>query len=401
MAVVSTAGHADPAVTSQATDQLPAAVQSAGPAPAAPATGSGSSGGTVSPPSSAGTAIPNAPEAVPTPLPVAQTAALTVAADGKYCVEATIDGKGPYSLLIDTGCEILVLKDTVAKALGLAVRTGTVEVKGPTGGYVPVGQADIDTVGIAGFTLKRPFCVVEPIDHAYDGIIGAPLLNAGVVQLDLPGRKLVTYAPGAFRPESDDIALPITFGKLRVPIVDGAVGAIPATIEIDTGSSFPMELLPAFIHANHLAGAYQKVGTVGRKSISGATYSDVYSVDTVTLGRAADPPAGSAGGADPVARIGGPIPTVFIDPDQAPAETEFDGRIGYPLLEGVRLTLDYPHSMVYVHLSPVSPPSTATATLAQPGATGSTSTSGQCPVAAPGSEPAPAASPAPTSTTLP
>jgi hypothetical protein len=273
----------------------------------------------------------------------AGTAPLTVTSAGTFCVSATIDGKGPYSLMVDSGAEIMVLKSSVAKAAGLTVDNGKVEVKGTTGGFVPVGQADVDTVQIAGATLHHPVCVVESMNFPCDGLIGAPLLNAGVVQLDFAGKQITTYAPNTFAASVGDVGMPIVFGKHRLPVVAATISGADAKLEVDSGSAFPAELMPDFIKAHDLTTKFTKVGSVGRISISGPAQSDIYGMDSLILG---DKPA---------VRIPGPIPTLFIEPAQAPVASDFDGRVGCPMLAGTSVTFDYPHAMLYLRPTAASP----------------------------------------------
>ena len=272
------------------------------------------------------------PSAAPATAGQAVSVPLTVAPSGKFCVDAMIDGKGPYSLLVDTGSEVMVIKPSVAAACGLTVKTGTVEVQGPTGGFVPVGQADVDTVTVAGLTLKRPVCTVETINLPYDGMIGAPLFNAGVVRLDLAGKKLTTYAADAFTPAREDVELPILFGSQRVPVVGGVIGGAAANLEIDTGSSFPAELNADFVDSHNLRDFFAKIGTVQHSSVSGVETSDVYDGRSLKLGD------------KEISKLDGAIPTLFLS---SPVKRKFDGRVGCPLLTDTVMTFDYRHSKMY------------------------------------------------------
>jgi hypothetical protein len=238
----------------------------------------------------------------------------------------------------------MVIKPDVAKACGVDVKSGTVQVQGPTGGFVDVGQAVVDTVTIAGLNLKKPFCTVENMSLPCDGIIGAPLLNAGVVRLDLAGRQLTTYAGDTFKPDAGDVELPITFGKERVPVVPATIGGIDANLEVDTGSSFPSELNSQFVDEHDLRDMFVKLGSVQHTSVSGVASSDVYDVQSLSLG-----------GSD-AAKIRGQIPALFLDAKPGAPKREFDGRIGCPLLSETVITLDYPHAKMYFDPHPSAQP---------------------------------------------
>lgn len=273
-----------------------------------------------------------------------QTVPLTLLSNGKFAVDTTINGKGPYKLLVDTGAEVMVIKPEVAKACGLTVTDGNVEVQGPTGGFVPVGQANVDTATIGGITMKKPVCTVESMSMPCDGLIGAPLFNMGVVKLDLAAQTLTTYADGSFTADKDKTPLTIVFGSGRVPIVDGTVGGLDAHLEIDTGSAFPTELNGDFVDTNKLRDKFTKIGKVGHTSISGVAYSDVYDLQTLQIG-------GDTGNA-----IHGQIPSLFLDPKPDAPKRAFDGRIGCPLLTGTVLTFDYPNAKLYFDPHPSTTP---------------------------------------------
>lgn len=269
-----------------------------------------------------------------------QTVPLTQLSDGKFAVDVTIDGKGPFSLLVDTGSEVMVITPKVAQEAGLTVSTGNIEVQGPTGGFVPVEQTTVDTAVVAGITMTKPVCTVEDIDLPCDGLIGAPLFNAGVVRLDFADRTLTTYTGASFAPGSDDATLPITFGKERVPVVDAAIGGIDAHLEIDTGSAFPTEMNGDFVDAHMLKDMFLKIGSVEHSSVSGVASSDVYDIQSLALGD------------DSAHKLRGRIPSLFLDRKPGTPKRDFDGRVGCPLLAGAILTFDYPHSTLYFDAHP-------------------------------------------------
>ena len=267
---------------------------------------------------------------------VPTTTPLAVASNGKFCANVLINGKGPYAFLIDSGSEIMTITPALAKECGLTLTTGTMQVKGPTGGFVSVEQADIETVRIAGFTLSHPVCAVESFKLPYDGMIGAPLFNAGVVQLDLAGNQLTTYPVDTFIATPLDLCIPIPFGGRRVPVVAGDIGGIAAKFEIDTGSSSPAEMLPYFVQTNDLMTKFFKMGIIGLSSISGPIIVDVYDMKTLSLGKE-----------NPVT-FAGPIPAIFLPAQSAATAGEFDGRIGCPVLTGAVLTFDYLQAKMYL-----------------------------------------------------
>lgn len=297
------------------------------------------------------------------PAPVAPVAVPFQLEDGKIVVPATIDGAGPFSLGIDSGAETVMITQHVADQAKVEVKTGTVEISGTTGSYVPVGQAMVDTVQVGNAVVEKPFCTVAPEQLSVDGYIGAPLFNFYVVEIDFANRTLTCIPPTSFRPDPADIAVPITLGKHRVPVVKGEIGGVPGSFEIDTGSVFPAELSPDFVKENDLDGKFTKLGTVGSISVGGPIQSAVYSLPGLVIG------TGAAS-----IRSSGSVPTLFLNPAGAPVIGDWDGRIGTPALQGLVVTFDYMNSTLYLRparqvlpaQSSPAPPQTVAPT--QPGA---------------------------------
>ena len=290
------------------------------------------------------------------PGPVATLPFRTV--DGKVVIDAMIDGHGPYGLEIDSGAETLMIARSVADALKTTTATGTVELSGTTGGYVPVAQASIARVQFGAAMVERPFTTVAPASIPVDGYIGAPLFNTYTVEVD-PGASVVAlFKPdgdGAYRSDPADIAIPVVLGLHRVPLVQGAVGGVPAMLEIDSGSALPAELMPSFVKARDMTASAARVGSVTTVSVHGPVTSDVYAVAGISIGP------------DAAAGVSGKVPVVFLNASSpAPADAGYDGRIGSPILKSFVITYDYAHSRIYVRpikspAHPAAPSETAPA----------------------------------------
>src|SRR5579862_1196441 len=252
--------------------------------------------------------------------------------NGKIVVQAKINGMGPYSLALDSGAETMMITQQVADACKLSVQTGTVEISGTSGSYVPVGQAMVDKLEVGQAVVDKPFCTVSPRAISVDGYIGAPLFNAYTVQIDFGSHQITCYPPDGYRPDPADQLFPITFGKHRVPVVQGSIGGVSAGFEIDTGSTFPAELAPGFVKTNDLTHKFTKIGSVMTNSVAGPANADVYGAPTLSLGNTA------------ALALADNVPTLF----QAPAVSDWDGRIGAPVLANYVVTFDYAHSRLYL-----------------------------------------------------
>jgi hypothetical protein len=294
----------------------------------------------------------------------------------KIAIPALIDGNGPFTLAIDSGSETMTISQKVADACKMTVNTGTVEVSGTSGSYIPVAQASVGKLQIGAAEIDKPFCTIDTRPHAVDGFVGAPLFNFYTVQIDF-GNSLVTcFAPNSYKPDPNDIAIPITLGLHRVPVIHGYVGSVPINLEIDTGSSFPCELNGSVVKANDLTDKYTHEGDIVSSSVSGPVTCGVYGVtDLAVETKPAGAPALPAGVVSPsatppaqgqgvaVIKMPGTVPTIFY-PAGAATTGDWDGRLGEPAFTGMVLTLDYTHAVMYLRPSqpstaPSAPPTTS------------------------------------------
>lgn len=119
-----------------------------------------------------------------------------------YCL-ATINGQGPYRLIVDTGGSItLSLDDDIARELNLK-SLGTASIRGISGKQ-DSEQTLVDELHIGEIAchrvMTRTFEMPDLITMAADGIIGTGVFNRGRMTLDFQHACLVVS------PSSDDAA---------------------------------------------------------------------------------------------------------------------------------------------------------------------------------------------------
>jgi len=262
------------------------------------------------------------------------TVPIILTADGKAYIDAMINGKGPFTLLIDSGSELMAMTPEAVQRCGLTVHTGRLAVQGTTGGYVEVHQAEVHTVQIGGVTIRNPVCSVEKMDFHCDGLIGEPLFDAAVLKLDLANGLLTMYPNDTFKAAKGQLGVPIKFGSHRTPVVQGSIGGIRARLQIDTGSAFPVELLPAFVQSHNLTEQFGRLGEIKLNSVGGTSFSQIYDIKALCLGSKL------------LNDRGYPVPAVFLNPGFAAAD--FDARIGSPMLAGAVVTFDYRRGRLYL-----------------------------------------------------
>jgi hypothetical protein len=165
------------------------------------------------------------------------------------------------------------------------------------------------------------------LGRRFDGILGYSLFAAWVVEIDYEARELRFYDRASYGAPPEG-ALPLRIVD-RHPYVDATMwladgSALPANLEIDTGSANPLSFTAQFAAATRLS---ERVGpTLGSatKGVGGTATSLLARVRRLDLGALA---------------IERPIAAVQLVPGAAPVPA--DGRIGGDILRRFTVTLDY------------------------------------------------------------
>lgn len=183
--------------------------------------------------------------------------------EGHAIVRVTIDGKGPYPFVFDTGAQGCVMDLAFAKELGLALGE-EVGVGSPAGGKpLPGHFVSAGTMMLGGLTLHDvPLVAFEGLPFQGDdparGVLGPYALSGLLVTLDYPAKQFV-FASGSL-PEPDGREV---FGwdrSHRLPEIDVTVGGLPARVHLDTGSTGALSLPTEFADRLEMDGPLTDMG---------------------------------------------------------------------------------------------------------------------------------------------
>jgi hypothetical protein len=179
--------------------------------------------------------------------------------DGRIIVAVTVNGKGPFPFVFDTGAHGSVMDLSFARQQGLELGA-EIMVGSPGGAGRPGHLVTIDHAGIGGLTLGRltsvafdgmPFKGADPPR----GVLGPYGLSGLLITLDYPNARLV-FARGALpAPDGREI-----FGwddAQSLPSVPVMVAGQAARMHLDSGAayglSFPIALAQSLPLATPLA----------------------------------------------------------------------------------------------------------------------------------------------------
>ena len=204
--------------------------------------------------------------------------------EGHAACRVTLGGV-PYSFLLDTGAQSIVVDSRVARAAGLD-QEGALEVRGAvrTGGLHVV---TLPAIGIGNATL--PPSIGTSIDLSgttrgaakFDGILGYPFFAASLVELDF-GRQLMRFGPpGSFAPRGERI--PLDVDRELPEAVLRIDGRVSAPFIVDIGNSGELLIYKTFADAH--PGIAPFTGNATRNiGIGGSTATFRTQVDRLELG---------------------------------------------------------------------------------------------------------------------
>ncbi len=258
-------------------------------------------------------------------------------------VEATVNGKGPYTFIVDTGGHTLlsprVVKEVGLESVGKSESSGSGEKTEPLGfaryHEIAVGKARLrDQVG---FTIEIYEPAIEGI--RVDGMIGFEYFSRFAVRLDYGARTMTTTDFAHFDAKGGGTAVPFKFYD-HLPQVTGAIDGMPALFDIDSGSRSEIDITGPFVARHKLRDKYVKgVSAITGWGVGGPSRSHVARLPALTLhGIQVD---------EVVAGLSEAKGGSFSD-------ANYDGNIGSGFLKRFAVTFDYSHQTLY--LNRLSPP---------------------------------------------
>jgi len=204
---------------------------------------------------------PAAPVAAPVPpaadLQQAETLSLTEDRTSRMTVPVSIDGRGPFDFIVDTGAERTVISRELARALELAPgQTATVHSMSEVSQIETVVIPDlrIGTRSVTG--IHAP--ALARANLGASGMLGVDSLQTQRVVFDF-GRREMTITPSRRRDERwPEGTIVVTGRRLlgRLVLVDASLDGQRIWVVIDTGSEIS-------VGNSRLRSALQRSGRLG------------------------------------------------------------------------------------------------------------------------------------------
>lgn len=211
-------------------------------------------------------------------------------------VQVKVNGKGPFSMLLDTGTDPSAIEVTKARELGLKLEAVGKPVSG--GGtsanlayatklpLLEVGGLSAKNVSALALDLSK---VSERLGKRLDGALGHSLLNGRIVQIEYSRHVVRFYSKSPFaktanQPNTAKVTvLPFRYDD-NVLIDDVFVNGKKFVANIDTGSSGSFSLTPAAVSYLGIAEEVSRAEASTSVGFNGAAENRQGKVNNVTVG---------------------------------------------------------------------------------------------------------------------
>lgn len=251
--------------------------------------------------------------------------------DNRMLIGVTLDGSGPFTMIVDTGSESLVITPSVARRLGLATRPAG-STGGAGSGTSALSRSRVGNVGIGAMRFDNlPADVIDlsPIQRAIgfpqlDGVIGYSILRKLRAGVDVDaGRLTLSYAPLPVPKAAVSTPFTIEYGLISLT---AAVDGVEGRFIVDTGDRWSLTLFKHFAQANDFYRNAVVRNAITGIGVGGPVYSDVLRTSLSVFGSTIP---------DVVTRASRDRGGVF-------ASGRDDASIGNGLLKRFNIVYDYP-----------------------------------------------------------
>ncbi len=155
---------------------------------------------------------------------------------GRIWAPVTVNGQGPYRLVLATGASHSALTPRLAEALHIPVDpSSTVMLRGATGS-VPVPMVPVETLEIGDLLIEpRRLAVIPDALGGADGVLGMDELANMRIHIEFNRDRITIMRSKNQRASGNFEIIPVKFLRGGLLVVDATMGGVPVKAIIDTG----------------------------------------------------------------------------------------------------------------------------------------------------------------------
>ncbi len=264
--------------------------------------------------------------------------------------EASVNGKGPFRFIFDTGGVNLVTP-ALARAIGLNTE-GKFDAQGAGEGIMEAGLAKVAELKVGGARLSDQVFAIVPLDGLSDiegvdeqGMVGFETFRRFVTRIDYGAGTITLIDPKAFDPADAGAPVPFNFAD-HDPEIAGSFEGVAGRFRIDTGSRSELTLNRPFAERNGVRAKHPRnIEAVDGWGIGGPSRAYVMRGASLKMG--------------PV-EVKDLVVSAATQAKGAFAGEDSEGNIGGGVLKRFVVTFDYAHQIMYLKPLTTSPPDAGT-----------------------------------------
>ncbi len=263
------------------------------------------------------------------------TVPLQIVNNHVYLNDVMLDGRGPYTFILDSGGDYIVTPEVAAAVQ--AKSSGALRLQGVGSASEGAAFTHIDSIGIGGALVRNQYMLVLPIATGFgvaegmkiDGMVGYQLLARFLSTIDYANSRLTLAMPSS-APASQPAATAIAFYfDGTIPRISVGIEGITTSAEVDTGSRAGLELSSPFLAAHPAIAALAKTApTIVGFGVGGPSYARLGRMPTLQIGPYA---------------VSNSVVSFTTQSKGALADPFNPANIGGAIWRRFDLTLDYPH----------------------------------------------------------
>jgi predicted aspartyl protease len=248
---------------------------------------------------------------------------------GEVVAQVRICGKGPFTVLLDTGTAPSIIDLTLTKQLGIKVQGSGESGSGGGTGKAKAYRADLPQLDLGGFVEKNVNCYAMDLSDLsgrfgrhLDGVLGDSVFDGRVVQFDYPGKVARFY-----RRDPTLTGVRLSFAHLddEVHLKGIRVNGEQIVANLDTGANSSFQVTPRGIHKLRLNPSSPDAKVIQSGGFNGGYQSRSGKLSSVDLGPY---------------HVSNPEATLWL-PGAGHDDREFDMNIGNGFWQDYVLTIDY------------------------------------------------------------
>lgn len=208
-----------------------------------------------------------------------------------YLTGVMLDGRGPYTFVLDSGGDYIITPQVLAALHGTSA--GGLQLQGVGSATEGASFARVGSIAVGNATVRNQYALVLPIATGFgvaegmriDGMLGYQFLARFLTTIDYANAKLTLAMPSTLAAAAPGAASMQFFFDGTIPRINVNVGDVTVSAEVDTGNRAGLELTAPFLAAHPgIAALAKSAPAVTGFGVGGPSYARLGRIPTLQIG---------------------------------------------------------------------------------------------------------------------